>query len=394
MALRGSLAPVSEDDVVIGIDLGTHYSTAGAWLHDKIYLAPDERGEVCVPSVVHVTPRGLVVGAEAERLRASEPASTIAGVKRLLGRKLGDGPVRLFEAQSSVPLITGRDGGLALIARGREISAVEVAAAIFRYLRSRMEARIGGRVTRAVITVPVASPRAAREATAQAARLAGLEVVRVIAEPCAASVAITRGLPQTQRVLVYDFGGGTFDAAIVTNHGSVLAVAGSGGDDCLGGDDLDEALARSISGHLWRSARIDVTKDAVRWPRILRHAERVKRALSTSAQTRFRLDDAWSHKGQVQDLDMMIGRSDVESLWTDLVDRSIKASAAVMLESGLRPSQLDGVAMVGGTSWVPKVQHDVARVLGRPLIGNVDPQTAVACGAAMVAARAIELDAA
>ncbi len=396
MALRGSLAPVSEDDVVIGIDLGTHYSTAGAWLRDKLYLAPDEGGEVCIPSVVHVGPRGMVVGAKADRLRSTEPATTVAGVKRLLGRKLTDGPVRMFEAQSCVPLVVGRDGELAIRAHGREISAVEIASSIFRYLRARMEARIGGRVTRAVLTVPVSSPRSVREATMKAARMAGLEVLRVVAEPCAASVAIARGMGESRerRVLVYDFGGGTFDVAIVTTRGDVLAVTSSGGDDCLGGDDLDDALARAISGHLWRSARVDVTKDAVRWPRILRHAERVKRALSTADSTRFRLEDAWSHRGQVQDLDMMINRSDVDALWTDLVDRSLRASATVVLEAGLRPQQLDGVALVGGTTWVPKVRSDVARVLGQPLAADIDPQTAVAAGAAMVAARAVDLSAA
>ena len=290
MALRGSLAPIGEAEVVLGIDLGTHYSTAGAWLRNKLYLAPDERGEVCIPSVVHVPAgRDLVVGAEAERLRLSDPATTIAGVKRLLGRKRTDGSVRLFEAQSAVPLSSNKDGELSFRARGRDLSAVEVASAIFRYLRERMEVRLGGSIHRAVITVPVATTKAAREATARAARMAGLEVLRVMAEPCAAAVALSRPSGQERRVLVYDFGGGTFDAAVVTVRGDSLTVQAAGGDDCLGGDDLDEALARSISSHLWQSARVDVTKDAVRWPRLLRHSERVKRALSTAERTRFRV---------------------------------------------------------------------------------------------------------
>ncbi len=394
MALRGSLAPIGEADVVLGIDLGTHYSTAGAWLRNKLYLAPDERGEVCIPSVVHVPAgRDLVVGAEAERLRLSEPGTTIVGVKRLLGRKRTDGSVRLFEAQSAVPLTT-KDGELALRARGRDLSAVEVASAIFRYLRERMEVRLGGSIHRAVITVPVATTKAARDATARAARMAGLEVLRVVAEPCAAAVALTRPAGKERRVLVYDFGGGTFDAAVVTMRGDSLTVQAAGGDDCLGGDDLDEALARSISSHLWQSARVDVTKDAVRWPRLMRHSERVKRALSTAERTRFRLEDAWAHKGRPQDLDMMVTRADVDALWAELVDRSLRASAEVLLSAGLRPQNLDGIAMVGGTTWVPKVRRDVERVLGRPLTGELDPQTAVAAGAAMVAARAAELNAA
>lgn len=402
--VRGSLAPRpggadglrAASPPVLGIDLGTSTSTAAAVVGGRVRFAVDERGEAAIPSVIYLPERGApVVGVEAERMRAVDPAHTIWGLKRMLGRARDSGPVRILEASSAAKLRGQPGQPVSVWARGREWSPPELSAILIRHLVDRAEARFGVRSTRCVLTVPVAAPKSARDATVQAARIAGLEVVRLAVEPAAAAVgAGLHTFRGERRFLIFDFGGGTFDVTVMSQRDDQLQVLAAGGDDMLGGDDLDLALAKIVSSWVWLHARVDLPKDVARWSRVERHAERVKRALSSAAETRFRLDDAYAIAGRPQDLDLRLRRDDVEPHWAEFVQRALRVSAEAMVEAQTRPNALAGVVMVGGTCFVPLVRREVARVLGAELGAELDPQTSVAEGAALLGTPQARLEAA
>lgn len=381
---------------MLGIDLGTTFSTAAAVVGGKLRFALDERGEACIPSVVYFPQNGPpIVGAKADAYRLSDPANVVWGVKRLLGRSKDSPSVRLLDATSGAKLRTLPGDEVGVVVRGRDYSAPEVAAMIIRHLKERAEVRFGTKLKEAVITVPVAAGKRTREATQLAAKMAGLEVVRVVDEPCAAAVAAGLQDYEGQRkLMIYDFGGGTFDVTTIEQHNQDFKVLASGGDDCLGGDNLDEALSNFVMSHIWKVFRFDATKDVVLRTRLERQAELVKRALSSVGETHFRLDEVCKIGGRPQDVDLKISRAEVEPLWRELVDRTLRVSAECLLSARLRPQDLEAVVLVGGTTFVPLVRTSVARVFGAPVAYEADPQTTVAAGAALLGGRMVRLEAA
>jgi molecular chaperone DnaK (HSP70) len=379
----------STSEIVLGIDLGTSYSTAAAAIDGRLHFVLDARGEACVPSVVHFPRSGpTLVGTEAERLRSSDPLNTVFGVKRLIGRSADSPSARLLDASSAFRIKAQPGDEAAVLVRSGQHSASEVAALILRYLRERAEARFGRRICKAVLTVPVAAPQSVRDAMVRAGRMAGLEVLRIVAEPCAGALA--RGLGDASwaaaPLLVYDFGGGTFDATVVQRDANQLRVLSAGGDDCLGGDDFDVVFARWIADGIYRTRAIDVTHDAVLWERIQRQCELVKRALSAAIEARFQVKEALGAAGQ-QHLDYLVRREHLAPLWAELVERSVQAAAETVRESGLAIGDLGAVLLIGGTSYVPQVRAGVAQAFPRPSAVEDDPQTAVARGAALLAAQ-------
>lgn len=375
---------------ILGIDLGTTYSTAAVVIDGRLHFAVDGRGEASIPSVVNFPRSGPpVVGAEAVRLRATDPQNTVFGIKRVLGRPGSSAAARLLDAVAPFKLKAGPgEAESAVVVRTGEHSATEVASLILRHLRERAELRFG-RVAKAVVTVPVMATPAVREAMVRCGRMAGLEVIRIVAEPCAGGVARGMGavgvgpLP----VLVYDFGGGTLDATVVQRDGPRLRVLSAGGDDCLGGDDFDTAFASWVASGLYRLHRVDVSRDTVLRDRIQRQCELVKRALSASPEARFQVRDAFTVGGNAQHLDYLVNRDHLAPLWAELVDRSIVAAARTVEEAGLTDAaQLGAVLLIGGTTYVPQVRAGVAQAFARPCVVEEDPQTAVARGAAMLAA--------
>lgn len=381
---------------ILGIDLGTTFSTAAAVVGGKLRFALDERGEACIPSVVYFGSSGPpLVGERADKMRISDPANAVWGVKRLLGRSKDSPAVRLLDATSNTKLRALPGDEVGVVARGRDYGAPEVAAMIIRYLRERAEVRFGTKLKHAVITVPVAASQKTRDATQLAARMAGLEVVRIVHEPCAAAVAAgLQDFRGQRKMLVYDFGGGTFDVTAIEQSNTDFRVLSSGGDDCLGGDNLDEALGMSVINHLWKVYRFDANRDIIAKARIERQAELVKRALSSAPETHFRLEKVCTVGGRPQDLDLKISRSEVEPLWQELVDRTLRITAECMLGAKLRPQDLAAVVLVGGTTFVPLVRTSVARVFGSPVSYEADPQTTVAAGAAILAGDLARLEAA
>jgi len=378
-------------ELVLGIDLGTTYSTAAVVLGGRLHFAVDGRGEAPIPSVVHFPRSGPpVVGADAVKLRATDPENTVWGVKRIVGRSVDSPAARLLDASAAFR-IKAHPGEpeAAVVVRTGEHSATEVASLILRHLRERAELRFGRRVGKAVITVPVMATEAVREAMVRCGRMAGLEVVRIVPEPCAGAVARGMGAAGVgpAPVLVYDFGGGTLDATVVQRDGPRLRVLSTGGDDCLGGDDFDLAFARWIAAGVYRVHGIEVSKDAVLWDKVQRQCELVKRALSAAGEARFQIRDAFGVGGRAQHLDYVVRREHLAPHWSELVDRSIASAAQTVAEAGLDgPAGLGAVLLIGGTTYVPQVRTGVAQAFARPCIMEDDPQTAVARGAALLAA--------
>lgn len=378
------------EEIVLGIDLGTSFSTAAAYVRGRLYLVPGKGGEPCIPSVVHYPAGGRppLVGAEAERYRMAEPDASVSGVKRILGRQADDPEATVFQANSAVRVVKAPSKKAILETRHGQVTPEEVAALIFRHLKERAEERFSTRIHKAVLTLPATAESRVGEATKMAAERAGLQVVRTLSEPAAASIAYHLDHQVGhRRLLVYDFGGGTFDCTLLDQSDGGFRTASAGGDPCLGGDDLDQALAHQIAAFLFRSRRVDITKDVVRWERLIHRCEQTKRALSAHPAASFRLPDAFSADGRSQELTLNLHRDDVEPKWQPLIDRSLKATANMLMQAGLRPDDVEATVLVGGTCYVPAVRRAVQRLMGKPPVVSSNPQTAVAMGAAVVAGR-------
>lgn len=382
---------MARHEIVLGIDLGTSFSTAAAWVNGKMYLVPDERGEPCIPSVVHYGPEGPPeVGHQAHLRRRSDPENTVAGIKRLLGRDLDSAEARVYAAGTAVTLKAAPNGRAVLHTRRGDHSSEEVACAIYAHLKKLGEIRFQTRLKRAALTVPASATPAVRDATVRAAQQAGLEVIATLPEPNAAAIAY--GLDQfrgQRRLLVYDFGGGTFDVTLISQKDEDLTPLALGGDPSLGGDDFDERLAQHVAGVIWRKHRVEAQQDIVRWNRIVQEAEATKRALSAMHAARLRVKDAFAAEGRRHDLDETVSRLEMQPRWQELVDRSLKVTAKTMMDAGLRPSGVDTLLLVGGTTYIPMVKAAVTRMMSKPGENPGDPQTAVACGAAVSAARQV-----
>lgn len=385
------ISKVASPEIVLGIDLGTTFSSAAAWIDGKVYTVPDMRGEPCIPSIVYFAEGGVpVVGTYAERMTAVEPANTVTGIKMILGRRFDSPEVRRLQALSAVQMDEAPNGTVVLRTRGGEHTPVQVAAHIFQHLKELAEARFRLPVRKAVLTLPATATQEVEEATLQAARAVGLDVLETLPEPVAGALAYRTDQYQGRRkVLAYDFGGGTFDVTILDQEDAQIHPQALGGDSCLGGDDFDYALSQIVSKHVWRGHRVDLTRDAVVWQQVRLECEKLKRALSRFDESRLRVRDAFTARGQRQDLNLEVHRADVEPHWAPLVERSLTATAQVMRSCRLRPADLDLILLIGGTTYVPLVRDMLARLLKQEGQAQGDPQIAVAWGAAVRGARVL-----
>lgn len=384
---------MARSPLVLGIDFGTSFSTAAAWVDERLYMVTDERGEPCIPSVVHVPSRGdPTVGFRATQLGLREPQLCIRGIKRVLGRPPDHPAFRIFEAQNAALVRSGPRKTAIIKVAGRDFTPEQLAAEIFRALKAQAEARFRLPVKKAVVTLPASADAAQREATKKAAQMAGLLVMKTIPEPAAGAMAygLDRRDVQDRRLLVYDFGGGTFDVTVLRQTGPKLQPLSLGGDPLLGGDDLDEALAQQVASQIWRQYKVRLDADVVRWQRVLQQTEQVKRALSGTDEVRLRIRDLFS-AGPLRDLDLPVTRLDTDPRWRPLVDRTVKVTVQTMVQSRLRPDDIDEVVLVGGSTYVPLVRQVVETVLKKPGIQGDDPQTAVAAGAALMAGRVMKM---
>ncbi len=347
---------------IIGIDLGTTNSVVAAVIDGRVQVI-EENGEAILPSVVGMTIDGkLIVGQTAKNQLAAFPDRTISSVKRRMGQAI---KLRMAD---------------------QEFTPQELSAMILRRLRSRAEAKLGVEVTRAVITVPAFFDEDQRQATREAGQLAGLTVERIINEPTAASVVYHPTTSERRHVIVYDLGGGTFDVSIVRLEAGVVEVLSSKGDTQLGGDDFDQLLTKYVSDAFLTEHNVDlIGQSTTRW-RLLQACERAKCELSYSSSVRIAEEFIATVDGQPINLDMEVSREEYEDLISALVERTIGCVDDAIRESGLATSQLDELILVGGSTRTPLVQRRLLEEFQRDPQWSVNPDLAVALGAATQAA--------
>ena len=358
-----------------GIDLGTTNSLVATVRSGVAETLPDEQGRHLLPSVVHYAADGTVtVGFDALARATEDPLNTIASVKRLMGRSVAD--LKTLAGHLPYEFVPGEGGVPRIRTAAGEVTPVEVSAEILKALKARAEASLGGELSGVVITVPAYFDEAQRQATKDAATLAGLNVFRLLNEPTAAAVAY--GLDQGGEgvIAVYDLGGGTFDISILRLHRGVFEVLSTGGDSALGGDDFDRAIAEWVL----EQAGVEDTGDHRLMRRIMRDARAAKEALSEAERTTIavELPDGRRWQGELD-------RATFEARVAPLVDSTVRACRRALRDAGVKPEEVQAVVMVGGSTRVPLVRERVGRFFGREPLVSIDPDRVVAIGAALQA---------
>jgi len=374
IAEPGASAAPHEHRLAAGIDLGTTNSLVATVRSGVAETLPDGQGRHLLPSVVRYTGDAIVVGWEAREAAAEDPLNTIASAKRLIGRGLKD--IKHLGTQLPYAFVDGEAAVPRLHTSGGDLSPVEVSADILRVLARRAQEALGGDLTGVVITVPAYFDDAQRQATKDAATLAGLKVLRLLNEPTAAALAYGLDRDADGVHAVYDLGGGTFDISILRLRRGVFEVLATGGDSALGGDDFDRAVAG------WVMAQAGVADDAdhATLRRLLRDACAAKEAL-TSAETaalQVTLPDGRVWAGELT-------RAQFDALVDPLIHKTITACRRALRDAGLTPDQVKDVVMVGGSTRVPRVRARVAELFGREPLVDLDPDRVVALGAALQA---------
>jgi molecular chaperone DnaK (HSP70) len=375
-------------DVVLGIDFGTSCTSAGALIDDRVELVRDNTDPV-IPSVIYVPDSGEVeIGKRAQLRLASTPNKVVRSVKRVLGLHPSDELVRRYMAGTSVRIDAIGDR-LAFKLGAREYAPEQLAAAVLVRVRDLAEARFGGRIKRCVVTLSAGVGGAYRDAIVRAARIAQLEIVELVAEPIAGALAV--GLhadSAARRLLVLDFGGGTFDASAIVQQGMRFSPVAACGDPLLGGDDLDDALAEGVAGAVFRSHHVDLHRDVVKWSELRLRCEAAKRALSARGDVRLAMPDAFSVRGKPQSIDVTLDRRWAEERWAGLFERAQVIVDEALRRAGWTHDLVDRVALIGGSSLVPRFQAQIAAQFGADrVVVSPDADLAVAMGAALLTAR-------
>ena len=372
---------------IIGIDLGTTNSVVAIMEGGEPTVIPSSEGGRLVPSVVAVNPKSgeRMVGQVARRQAIVNPENTIFSIKRFMGRKFSDPEVQ--HALEVVPykVSAAPNGDVRVHMGGREYSPPEVSAMILAKLKADAEAYVGEAITQAVITVPAYFNDSQRNATKDAGKIAGLEVLRIINEPTASSLAYGMDKKTDQTITVYDLGGGTFDVSILDVGDGVFEVKATNGDTYLGGDDFDQRIIDWVADEFRREQGIDLRGDRQALQRLKEAAEKAKIELSTVMQTELNLPFISADASGPKHLNITLSRSKLEQLTDDLIERSIGPCRQALQDAGLSPSAIHEVVLVGGMTRMPAVQEAVRKIFGREPHKGVNPDEVVAVGAAIQA---------
>ncbi|MCX8062060.1 MAG: molecular chaperone DnaK [Anaerolineales bacterium] len=371
---------------IIGIDLGTTNSVVAVMEGGEPVVIPSAEGERLVPSVVAVNKNHeRLTGRVARNQAVVNPENTIFSIKRFMGRRYDDPEVK--KAMSRVPykVTAAPNGDVRVVLDGKEYSPPEISAMILAKLKADAEAYLGEPVTQAVITVPAYFNDAQRNATKDAGRIAGLEVLRIINEPTASSLAYGLDKKKDEVIAVYDLGGGTFDISILDVGEGVFQVRATSGDTFLGGDDFDQRIIDYIADEFKREHGIDLRQDRQALQRLKEAAEKAKIELSSLMQTEINLPYITADASGPKHLTMTLTRAKLEQLTQDLIERTLGPVRQALKDAGLEPHQINEVVLVGGMTRMPAVQEAVRKLFGKEPHKGVNPDEVVAVGAAIQA---------
>jgi molecular chaperone DnaK (HSP70) len=375
-------------EVTLGIDFGTSCTTGGILVGDRVELIQDG-GDVIVPSVVYVPERGpLEVGKRAQMRLMNDPAGVIRSVKRVLGLDPASPHIRAYAAGAPFRIDTAGDR-LTFKLRSAQYAPEQIAGAILTRMRELAETRFGGRITKAVITRSVAAPPGYRDAMLRAAKIAHLDLLELVPEPIAGALAVgLHAQVAERRLMVCDFGGGTFDVSALIQQGLRFTPVATSGDQYLGGDDLDTEVAESLAGLIMKRTGYDVHRDAVRWSELVFRCEMAKRQLTAAAEVPFTMREAYVADGRSHHLDFKLDRAWVEARWAPLFARAVVAIEEALQRAGWKREDVDQVALVGGSALVPMFQRTVADVFpGQSVVLSPRADVAVALGTVLLTAR-------
>jgi molecular chaperone DnaK len=370
----------------IGIDLGTTNSCVAVMEGNKARVIENTEGGRTTPSMVAFTDDGqILVGQPAKRQSITNPENTVYAIKRLIGRRYDDPITEKDKAMVPYHIVRGDNGDAWVDIKGKKYSPSQISAFILTKMKETAEANLGSAVTQAVITVPAYFNDAQRQATKDAGRIAGLEVLRIINEPTAAALAYGLDKKGAGKIAVYDLGGGTFDVSILEIGDGVFEVKATNGDTFLGGEDFDKRIMDYLADEFLKEQGIDLRKDRLALQRLKDAAEKAKIELSSATQTDVNLPFITADQNGPKHLNIKLSRAKLEALVDDLIQRTIDPCKAALKDAGLQASDIREVVLVGGQTRMPKVQETVQKLFGREPHKGVNPDEVVAIGAAIQA---------
>jgi molecular chaperone DnaK len=374
---------------IIGIDLGTTNSCVAVIENGKPKVIENSEGARTTPSIVAYTPDEIIVGAGAKRQAVTNPKNTIYASKRLIGRKFKEEAVQKDIDLMPYKIMEAKNGDAWVQANEKELAPPQISAEVLRKMKKTAEDYLGHEVTKAVITVPAYFNDSQRQATKDAGQIAGLEVLRIINEPTAAALAygVDKNEKADRKIAVYDLGGGTFDVSIIdinnVDGDKQFEVLSTNGDTFLGGEDFDQRIMDHLIAEFKKESGVDLSKDMMALQRLKEAAERTKIELSNSAQTDVNLPYITADATGPKHMNIKMTRAKLESLVDELIQRSIEPCKIAMQDAGVTPSDIDEVILVGGMTRMPKVQEAVEKLFGKAPRRDVNPDEAVAVGAAV-----------
>src|SRR6187549_1543831 len=367
---------------VIGIDLGTTNSVVAVMEGGEPAVIVNQEGARTTPSVVAIAKDGeRLVGQVAKRQSVTNPENTIFSVKRFMGRKFTEVPSEA--ARVPYKVVKAQNGDAWVDARGKKYSPPEISAMVLQKLKQAAEDYLGEKVTDAVITVPAYFNDAQRQATKDAGKIAGLNVLRIINEPTAAALAYGLDKKKDETIAVYDFGGGTFDISVLEVGEGVVEVKATNGDTHLGGDDLDDRIIEWLAAEFKKTDGIDLAKDRMALQRLKEGAEKAKIELSTALETDINLPFVTADQTGPKHLQIKLSRARLAQLVDDLLQRTMAPVKQALADAGVDPRKIDEVVLVGGSTRMPKVQQLVREFFGKEPHKGVNPDEVVAIGAAI-----------
>ncbi|MDA8833009.1 molecular chaperone DnaK [Candidatus Pelagibacter bacterium] len=371
---------------IIGIDLGTTNSCVSIMEGSQPKVLENAEGARTTPSVVAFTEDGeKLVGQPAKRQAVTNPENTIFAVKRLIGRSFEDPTVKKDIAAAPFKIVNSEKGDAWIETKGEKYSPSQISAFILQKMKETAEKYLGQEVTKAVITVPAYFNDAQRQATKDAGKIAGLEVLRIINEPTAASLAYGLDKKQNKKIAVYDLGGGTFDVSILELGDGVFEVKSTNGDTFLGGEDFDNTIVDYLIGEFKKDSGIDLRSDKLALQRLKEAAEKAKIELSSAEQTDVNLPFITADKTGPKHINLKMTRAKLEALVEDLISRTLPPCKTALKDAGLTASEIDEIVMVGGMTRMPKVLSEVKNFFGKEPNKSVNPDEVVAMGAAIQA---------